>query len=109
METVDIKQHELDMFEKQILTDLFGGCEGQNLVYKFGFFKIDLSTKIQKMIKDFEAIVKPVMNDDGSIDSSEVKKYINEDMIRLPDGKYRLIDIYRRVQPFLFAVKKYLM
>lgn len=109
METVDVKQHELDMFEKQVLTDLFGGYEAHNLVYKFGFFKLDLKPKVQKMIQDFERIVKPLMDDNGSIDSSEVKKYINEDMLMLPDGKYRLIDIYRRIQPFLIGVKKYLM
>lgn len=109
METVDIKQQELDMVEKQILTDLFGGYEAHNLVYKFGFFKIDLSPKIQKMIRDFESLLKPIMDDEGYVDSSIVKRYINEDMLVLPDRKYRLIDLYRKYQPFFMSIKKYIM
>lgn len=109
METVDIKQQELDMVEKQILTDLFGGYEAHNLVYKFGFFKIDLSQKVQKFIKDFEGMIKPLMDDEGYVDSSIVKRYINEDILFLPNGRYRLIDLYRKCQPFLMSVKKYIM
>lgn len=109
METVDMKQHELDMVEKQILTDLFGGYEAQNLVYKFGFFKLDLKPKVQKIIHDFESLAKPMMDDEGKIDSANVKKYLNEDMIKLPDGKYRLIEVYQKCQPFLMAIKKYIL
>lgn len=108
METVDIRQQELDLLEKQILTDLFGGYETHNFVYKFGFFKVDLTPKVQKAIRDFEAIVKPMMTDEGLLDVTKLKGYINEDYIRLPDGSYRLMDMYRRCQPFLLSIKKYL-
>lgn len=109
METVDIKQQELDMFEKQILTDLFGGYEAHHLVYKFGLFKLDLKPKVQKMIHDFESLIKPIMNEEGLVDTAKLKRYINEDIVNIPDGNYRLMDIYRKCQPFLIAVKKYIL
>ena len=105
---VDIKQQELDFVEQQILTDIFGGFTQDRFVYRFGFMKIDLAPKVQKTIEDFERFVKPLMEEDGSIDISKIKRYINEQYISLPDGKYRLIDIYRKGQPFLTAIIKYL-
>lgn len=108
MEAVDIKQQELDFVEQQILTDIFGGFTPDKFVYRFGFMKIDLEPKVQKLIHDFEGFVKPIMEDDGTIDAGKVKKYINEQYISLPDGKYRLIDIYRKGQPFLTSIVKYL-
>ena len=109
METVDVKQQELDMLEKQILTDMFGGYEAHNLVYKLGFFKVDLAPRVQRMIQDFEKLVKPFMTDRGLLDTTELKRYVNEDFINLPEGQYHLMDIYRRLQPFLLSIKKYLM
>ena len=108
MGTVDIKQQELDFVEQQILTDIFGGYTPDKFVYRFGFMKIDLEPKVQKLITDFETFIKPYMEDDGSVDVSKIKKYVNEQYISLPDGKYRLIDIYRKGQPFLTSIIKYL-
>lgn len=105
---VDIKQQELDFVEQQILTDIFGGYTPDKFVYRFGFMKIDLEPKVQKLITDFEAFIKPYMEEDGSVDVSKIKKYVNEQYINLPDGKYRLIDIYRKGQPFLTTIIKYL-
>lgn len=104
---VDIKQQELDFVEQQILTDIFGGYNPENLVLRYGFFKMDLTPKVQKAIGDFEKIVKPIMDENGYVDSREVKKYINEKIIHLPDGKYRLIEIYRRCQPFVNTALSY--
>ena len=105
---VDIKQQELDFVEQQILTDIFGGFTSDRFVYRFGFMKIDLAPKVQKTIEDFERFVKPLMEEDGSIDIGKIKKFVNEQYINLPDGKYRLIEIYRKGQPFLTAIIKYL-
>lgn len=105
---VDIKQQELDFVEQQILTDIFGGFTSDRFVYRFGFMKIDLAPKVQKTIEDFERFVKPLMEEDGSIDIGKIKKFVNEQYINLPDGKYRLIEIYRKGQPFLTAIMKYL-
>jgi hypothetical protein len=107
MGTVDIKQQELDFVEQQILTDIFGGYASDRFVYRYGFFKLDLSAKVQKAINDFEGFVKPLMDEDGLIDSTNIKKYFNENLISLPDGKYRLIDIYRKAQPFLSSILTY--
>ena len=108
MGAIDIKQQELDFVEQQILTDIFGGYTPDKFVYRFGFMKIDLEPKVQKLIQDFEGFIKPYMEDDGSLDVSKIKKYVNEQYILLPDGKYRLIDIYRKCQPLFTTVVKYL-
>jgi hypothetical protein len=105
---VDIKQQELDFVEQQILTDIFGGYTADKFVYRFGFLKIDLEPKVQKLITDFEDFIKPYMEEDGSVDVSKIKKYVNEQYINMPDGRYRLIDIYRKGQPFLTTIMKYL-
>ena len=104
----DIKQQELDFMEQQILTDIFGGFTADKFVYRFGFMKIDLAPKVQKAITDFETFIKPMLEDDGTLDVGKIKHYVNEQYIQLPDGKYRLIDIYRKCQPFLTSVIKYL-
>lgn len=105
---VDIKQQELDFMEQQVLTDIFGGFTADKFVYRFGFMKIDLAPKVQKAITDFETFIKPMLEDDGTLDVGKIKQYVNEQYIQLPDGKYRLIDIYRRCQPFLTSIVKYL-
>ena len=105
---VDIKQQELDFMEQQVLTDIFGGFTADKFVYRFGFMKIDLAPKVQKAITDFENFIKPLLEEDGTLDVGKIKQYVNEQYIQLPDGKYRLIDIYRKCQPFLTSIIKYL-
>lgn len=108
METVDIKQQELDFVEQQILTDIFGGYTSDKFVYRYGFFKLDLSAKVQKAINDLENFIKPMMDESGLIDSTQLKQYFNDNLITIPDGKYRLIDLYRKIQPFLSTAISYL-
>lgn len=108
MEAVDIKQQELDFVEQQVLTDIFGGYTPDRFVYRFGLFKIDLTSKVQKAIGDFESLVKPMMDDEGYLDTSHIRSYVNENLINIPEGRYRLIDIYRKGQPLLTTVIKYL-
>lgn len=108
MEAVDVRQQELDFVEQQVLTDIFGGFTPDKFVYRFGFFKIDLTPRVQKAIGDFENFIKPMMDDEGFLDTSHIKSFINEAYINIPDGKYRLIDIYRRGQPLLTSIIKYL-
>jgi hypothetical protein len=91
-----------------VLTDIFGGYTQDKFVYRFGLFKIDLTPRVQKAIGDFENLVKPMMDDEGFLDTSHIKSFINEAYINIPDGKYRLIDIYRRGQPLLTSIMKYL-
>lgn len=107
MESVDIKQQELDFVEQQLLTDIFGGYTSDKFVFRYGFFKLDLSSKVQKAINDFESFIKPYMDENGMVDATELKKMFNEQYITIPDGKYRLIDIYRKSQPILTSVMSY--
>ena len=109
MTEVDIKQLELDLAEQQMLTDIFGGYTPDNFVMKIGIFKYDLSPKIQKVLNDFEKIVKPMMNDEGKIDLSELKQYITSDYINIPDGLYRPIELYRKIQPVIGGLKEYIL
>lgn len=109
MTEVDIKQLELDLAEQQLLTDLFGGYTPDRFVMKIGIFKYDLSPKIQKVLNGFEGIVKPIMNDQGQIDMSELRKKFVSDYINLPDGLYRPIEIYRKIQPLVAGLKDYIL
>lgn len=109
MTTVDIKQQELDFLEQQVLTDIFGGFTPDKFVYRYGFFKLDLTSKVQTAISKFEGIVKPIMDDNGYIAGADLKKFVNEDFFKIPDGKFRLIDVYRKYQPFVGSLINYFM
>lgn len=109
MTEVDIKQLELDLAEQQMLTDIFGGYTPDKFVIKVGIFKYDLSPKVQKVLNDFEKIVKPMMTDEGKINLSELKQYITSDYINIPDGLYRPIELYRKIQPLVGGLKDYIL
>lgn len=109
MTEVDIKQQELDLAEQQMLTDIFGGYTPDKFVLRVGFFKYDLSPKVQKLLNDFENIVKPMMNEQGQIDLSQLRKYVAIDYINIPDGLYRPIELYRKIQPLVAGLKDYII
>ena len=109
MTEVDIKQQELDLAEQQMLTDIFGGYTPDKFVLRIGFFKYDLSPKVQKVLNDFENIAKPMMNEQGQIDLSQLRKYVAIDYINIPDGLYRPIELYRKIQPLVAGLKDYII
>lgn len=109
MTEVDIKQQELDLAEQQMLTDIFGGYTPDKFVLRIGFFKYDLSPKVQKVLNDFENIAKPMMNEQGQIDLSQLRKYVATDYINIPDGLYRPIELYRKIQPLVAGLKDYII
>lgn len=109
MTEVDIKQQELDLAEQQMLTDIFGGYTPDKFVLRVGFFKYDLSPKVQKILNDFENIAKPIMNEQGQIDLSQLRKYVAVDYINIPDGLYRPIELYRKIQPLVAGLKDYII
>lgn len=109
MTEVDIKQQELDLAEQQMLTDIFGGYTPDKFVLRVGFFKYDLSPKVQKILNDFENIAKPMMNEQGQIDLSQLRKYVAIDYINIPDGLYRPIELYRKIQPLVAGIKDYII
>lgn len=109
MTEVDVKQQELDLAEQQMLTDIFGGYTPDKFVLRVGFFKYDLSPKVQKILNDFENIAKPMMNEQGQIDLSQLRKYVAIDYINIPDGLYRPIELYRKIQPLVAGLKDYII
>lgn len=109
MTEVDIKQLELDLVEQQILTDIFGGYTPDKFVLRAGIFKYDLSGKVQKVLNDFEQVVKPLMNDDGKINLADLSKHFAADFINLPDGLYRPIELYSKIQPLVSGLKDYIL
>lgn len=109
MTEVDIKQLELDLVEQQMLTDIFGGYTPDKFVLRIGFFKYDLSPKVQKVLNDFEKLAKPMMNEEGKINLSELRKYVAVDFINIPDGFYRPIELYTNIQPLVAGLKDYII
>ena len=90
----DIKQHEMDIAEERLLTALFGSTTPDaKTQWLLKFLNIDLNGLIQ----NFEYIVRPLMNEQGLIDSVLTKslvatKYpVLSNMI--PSEPFRLIDI----------------
>lgn len=109
MTEIDIKQQELDLAEQQLLTDIFGGYTPDKFILRAGIFKYDLSGKVQKVLNDFEKVAKPLMNEQGQINLSELKRYVALDFINLPDGFYRPIELYRKIQPLVAGLKDYIL
>lgn len=109
MTEVDIRQQELDLVEQQILTDIFGGYTPDKFVLRIGIFKYDLAPKIQKVLDDLERFIKPMMNESGQINLSEVRRYIPSEYINIPDGFYRPIELYRKIQPLVGGLKDYIL
>lgn len=91
----DLQQTELDLVEKKILTEIFGGYEPQNLVFRHKLFKLDVSADVQRYIDKFEAFIKPFMDEQGYVDGAEIKKHLADEVAKfIPAEKFRLIDIY---------------
>ncbi len=94
-------QRELDYLETAVLTDIFGGCDPKDFVIQKGFFKIDLSDRVQKYINEFEEMAKPFMSQDGTVNGAELNKVISIPYINIPDYQFRLVDLYREVSPLV--------
>lgn len=95
-----LQQTELDLIEQKILTEIFGGYNPENFIVRFGIFKVDLSDKVQKYINRFEELVMPAMDERGYINGSELKKYVDGKLAQIiPEGNFRLIDIYDQIAP----------
>lgn len=98
----DLRQTELDLFEQQILTDLFGGVASEHMTFGSGIFKVNISGQVQRYIDKFENMVRPLMDEQGRIEAAEIKKYLSGNLAEiLPDGKFRLIEVYRQASPLI--------
>lgn len=104
----DIQQIECDVFEKKVLTDIFGGYNTENMTINFGIFKYDLSSKVQKYISLFEEIAVPYMDEQGLIDGAKIKPLLQDKyQVLVPDSKFRLVDIYSNISPLIGRIKQW--
>ncbi len=97
-----LQQTELDLFEQEILTDLFGGVSSERMTVGSGIFKVNISGQVQKYIDKFENLVRPLMDEQGKIEGSTIKQYLSGNLAAIvPDGKFRLIEVYRQAAPLI--------
>ena len=92
------QQNELDTIEKQILIALFGqDTIPDSTGLLFNIFGINPN----KMIKEFEELICPIMNDDGSVSGNFLKKIISISpkyrdilsFVKIPDGDFLVSNI----------------
>lgn len=102
-------QATLDKFEQDVLTDIFGGYTADKFVVKYGFFRYDFADKVQKVIQDFETLVKPLMDEQGKIDPSIVNKYLPTQLAIVdPYARVSLDELYQKVRPLVLSLGKYI-
>lgn len=104
------KQRELDTVEKQILVSLFGS---EKIPDATGFLFSVFGINPNNLIKEFESFMIPIMNEDGSIDGSLIKKMLSVypkfrkvlSFIEIPEGEFFLSDkIFQFINVFLPGV-----
>lgn len=88
---MDAKQIEMDLVERKVLASLFGKDFQNNVYFKF------VAPKAQNYINKFEAIARPIMNEDGTINAERAKKLLEvrypKALAYLPQKDFRLSDI----------------
>lgn len=100
---VDIKQQELDVAEERFFTTIFGSTEvDAKTQWLLKFLDID----INKQIQNFENIVKPLMLENGLIDTNLVKSLYPSVSKLLPDNNFRLVDIVDSLSLILKGVRR---
>lgn len=103
----DLQQHELDLVEQKILTDIFGGYSPEYFKINIaGIFSKDLSDYVQKYINLFEETIKPFMDEQGMINGDKLKSVIKPDIAKyIPEMKFRPEDIYDIIHPLIVRIK----
>lgn len=90
----DIRQNELDLAEEKLLTSLFGGT---SLDTKTQWLLKFLNVDINGLIQNFENIMKPIMDDNGLVDSNLARSLVSSKFPllsnMLPDYNFRLVDV----------------
>lgn len=100
---VDIKQQELDVAEERFFTTIFGSTEiDAKTQWLLKFLDID----INKQIQNFENIVKPLMLENGLIDTNLVKSLYPAVSNFLPESNFRLVDIVDSLSLILKGVRR---
>jgi hypothetical protein len=99
---MNFRQAELDLFEKQLLTDIFGGIEPDKMVIGKGLFKLDVSGKVQEYIDMLEEAILPFMDEQGSIKGGEIKSRVSGWLSEvIPNQNFKLMDVYVHISPIV--------
>lgn len=96
---------ELERFWYNILDDLFGGHQRENLVIQRGIFRYDAYPKVQNFIDTYEPMLKALINERGYIDTSS----LNIPYISLPKDQVRLSGLYEAIRPVLLNLRRVLL
>ena len=103
----DIKQAELDLAEEKILVSLFGSTEPSA---KAQWLMNFLGIKINDIIKEFEYIVKPMMNEQGLVNGAMAKAILADKYPLfakiVPENDFRLADVAEPVSNVIKAIKE---
>lgn len=99
----DVIQQELDNFEKEFFTMLFGqNYENSN---KFKLVSVMYGNKINDTISQFEAFARPLMLDNGLVDTSKVRQLVEikypQFVHLIPQQNFRLVDLLQIVRALL--------
>ena len=103
---VDVKQSELDLAEARLLTAVFGSTEiTTEAQWLLKFLNID----INKYIRNFESLVKPLMLDNGKVDASMMRSLVSSKYPVLsniiPTTDFRLVEVVDILTGLLKGVK----
>lgn len=102
----DIKQVELDAAESKILIALFGSTEPSP---KAQWLMNFLGIRLNKLLQEFEYLIRPMMDDQGLVDGHMARGILSEKWPLVaqivPDKPFRLVDIVEPLIKILESVK----
>ena len=104
---VDVKQNELDIAEERLLTNLFGSTTiDARTEWLLKFLNIDINNYIQ----NFENVIKPLMLDNGMVNSTQLRSLVSDKyplLVNLvPSTDFRIVDIVDTLTIVLKGVKR---
>lgn len=104
---VDVKQNELDIAEERLLTNLFGSTTiDARTEWLLKFLNIDINNYIQ----NFENVIKPLMLDNGMVNSTQLRSLVSDKyplLVNLvPSTDFRIVDIVDTLTILLKGVKR---
>lgn len=106
-------QAELDIVEEHILTCLFREAANPQINSTIKSYCAITGKNpihlINDNIKRFECIVKPLMNENGTVSGEKVSQLIAAKFNKqVPIGDFRLVDVSRAIEPWLITLGTFL-
>ena len=104
-----LKQNEMDMFEEHVLSCLFGDAHSPKVSGFIGTYLAfqgkNLEGVINETITSFENFANPLLTDNGFVDGGKLSNLIEQlfgYQVQIPN--FRLIDISRKIEPWLRTI-----